>query len=179
MIILVGASASGKTEVAKQLACHFNMKKVITHTTRPMRDHEQQDIDYHFVSKEEFSILKSQNFFIETTQYNGNYYGTSKNEIGDQKCLIVDPNGLHAFQQLHDPHLVTFLLIAQEETRKKRMISRGDSYKNVEKRIAGDRKDFSKNTIGFVDFSISTDTMTIEEITNRIYALYKQKLDEL
>lgn len=179
MIILVGASASGKTEVAKQLARHFNMKKVITHTTRPMRDHEQQDIDYHFVSKQEFLVLKSQNVFVETTQYNGNYYGTSKNEIGDQKCLIVDPNGLHAFQQLHDSHLVTFLLTAQEGTRKNRMISRGDSYENVEKRIAGDRNDFSETAIGFVDFSISTDTMTIEEITNQIYTLYKQKLAEL
>lgn len=179
MIILVGASASGKTEVAKHLARHFHIKKVITHTTRPMREHEQQDIDYHFVSKQDFFVLKSQNTFVETTQYNGNYYGTSKKEIGDQKCLIVDPNGLHAFQQLHDPHLVTFLLVAEEETRKKRMISRGDSLENVEKRIAGDRKDFSQDAIGSIDFLISTDTMTIEEITNQIYTLYKNKLSQL
>lgn len=177
MIILVGASASGKTEVAKQLAREFNMKKVITHTTRPMRAHEKQDIDYHFVSVQEFLLLKSQNAFVETTEYNGNYYGTSKKEIGDQKCLIVDPNGLHAFQQLHDPHLVTFLLTANEEIRKNRMISRGDTYENIHKRIAGDKKDFSKETIGDVDFCISTDLKTIAEITHQVYTLYQQQLN--
>ena len=54
MILLVGASASGKTEVAKLLKALYGIKKVITHTTRPIRKSEENDVDYHFVSKDEF-----------------------------------------------------------------------------------------------------------------------------
>ena len=73
MIILVGASASGKTEVAKVLAKTFQMRKVITHTTRPMRENEIDGVDYYFVSREEFISLKKHNFFVETTEYNDNF----------------------------------------------------------------------------------------------------------
>ena len=36
-MILVGPSASGKTEVAQVLIEKFNMEKMVTYTTRPMR----------------------------------------------------------------------------------------------------------------------------------------------
>ena len=81
MIVLVGASASGKTEVTKVLAKKYNIQKFITHTTRPIRVGEENGVDYFFVTKEEFEELLKQDFFIEHTLYNGNYYGTSKKEV--------------------------------------------------------------------------------------------------
>ena len=44
MIVLVGPSASGKTEAAKLLYSIYGIKKVITHTTRPMRIGEKDDV---------------------------------------------------------------------------------------------------------------------------------------
>lgn len=176
MIILVGASASGKTEVAKELKKKYAIQKVVTHTTRLKRAHEIDDIDYHFVSVEEFLKLQSENYFVETTLYNGNYYGTSKKEIADNKCLIVDPNGLHAFQALHDAHIVTFLLLASEDLRKKRMEARGDSLENIERRIENDRDSFSKENIGTIDFTIDTENLTIEEVTELVIKNYHMKL---
>ena len=83
MIILVGASASGKTEVAKYLKQHYGIKKVVTHTTRSMRTNEVDGVDYHFVDKQTFLALKNQNYFVEVTNYNNNYYGTSRDEVSD------------------------------------------------------------------------------------------------
>ena len=57
MILLIGASASGKTEVAKVLLSKFGMKKAITHTSRPIRPSEVDGVDYHFVTKETFQRL--------------------------------------------------------------------------------------------------------------------------
>ena len=54
MLLLIGASASGKTETAKYLMEHFNIKKIITCTTRAPRANEVNDVDYHFLSVEEF-----------------------------------------------------------------------------------------------------------------------------
>ena len=149
MIVLVGPSASGKTEAAKLLYSIYGIKKVITHTTRPMRIGEKDDVDYHFVSKEEFLKLKEKNYFIETTLYNGNYYGTSKSEVSDNKVLIVDPNGVKSILSLNDPRIIIFRLNADSTTRFNRMIIRGDSIENIEQRITKDKDVFSEDALSF------------------------------
>ena len=50
MLVIVGASASGKTEIANILVSQFSYTKSVTTTTRQKRVHEIDDIHYHFVS---------------------------------------------------------------------------------------------------------------------------------
>ena len=161
MIVLVGPSASGKTEAAKLLYSIYGIKKVITHTTRPMRIGEKDDVDYHFVSKEEFLKLKEKNYFIETTLYNGNYYGTSKSEVSDNKVLIVDPNGVKSILSLNDQRIIIFRLNADSTTRFNRMIIRGDSIENIEQRISKDKDVFSEDALSFKSINIDTEKMTL------------------
>ncbi|MBQ2494305.1 MAG: guanylate kinase, partial [Bacilli bacterium] len=71
MILLIGASASGKTEIAKALFRLHGIKKAVTHTSRPIRPSETPDVDYHFVTEEKFLRLKEEGEFVETTDYNG------------------------------------------------------------------------------------------------------------
>ena len=176
MIILVGASASGKTEIAKKLYASFGMKKAITHTTRPMRQGERQDVDYHFVDKETFLSMKEKDLFVETTFYNGNYYGCSKAEVGDEKCIILDPNGVASFLALHDPHIITFYLKASEETRRYRMSIRGDEEKAIESRIVNDRVAFADDKIPPVDFTIACDEDSVDDLCERIHKLYLERI---
>ena len=110
MIILIGPSASGKTEIAKKLISTFGYKKFVTTTTRNKRVGETDGIDYYFISVDEFKENLANNKFIETTIYNNNYYGSYKSEMGDNKVLIVEPNGLKAFQSLNDPHIISFFI---------------------------------------------------------------------
>ena len=176
MIILVGASASGKTEIAKKLFADFAMKKAITHTTRPIRPNETPDVDYHFVDAKTFLEMKEKDLFVETTFYNGNYYGCSKAEVGDEKCIILDPNGVASFLALHDPHVVTFYLKASEEIRRHRMSIRGDEPKAIEGRILNDREAFAEERIPPVDFVIPCDEDSVEELTQKIHSLYIEKI---
>ena len=62
-------------------------------------------VDYNFVSIEEFAKLTDENFFVETTYYNSNYYGTARKDIKDDKCIILDPNGLKSFLKLNDERI--------------------------------------------------------------------------
>jgi guanylate kinase len=179
MIILVGASASGKTEVAKLLFRKFGIKKVITHTTRAMREGERMDVDYHFVTPEEFETLRQRDAFVETTLYNGNHYGTSRKEIGDDKALIVDPNGLKAFSTLNDPHIVSFFMQASETTRLNRMLYRGDRLEDAKKRIENDRTDFEHSRVGVTDYIIDTESINIEQVADLVYQKYLRKLQSL
>jgi len=178
MILLTGASASGKTEIAKILAKKYGIVKAVTHTSRAPRVGEKDGIDYFFVTKPEFLTLKEKKNFVETTLYNGNYYGTSKAQVTDLKCVVVDPNGLKSFIALHDPSVVTFYLLATEETRIARMRSRGDLPENIERRIKGDRMDFRPANIPPTDFSVVTDDKTLEELADKIYIKYRLTLKE-
>ncbi len=179
MIILVGASASGKTEVAKLLKSNYGIKKVITHTTRAIRINEVADVDYHFVSKEEFLKLEKDDAFVETTFYNGNYYGSSKKEIADNKVLIVDPAGLEAYLKLKDKRIVTFYLDANEDTRFKRMLQRGDKKELAEGRIINDHEKFTADLKTKVNFVIDSEHNDLETITKEVYDLYTNYLKNL
>jgi guanylate kinase len=179
MIILIGASASGKTEVAKLLGSKYGIQKVVTHTTRHKRDGETDDVDYHFVSFEQFEELKNRGYFVETTFYNGNFYGTSHKEIGDDKVLIVDPNGLDAFQKLHNRRIVTFFMDASETTRLNRMLYRGDALNQAKRRIANDKIDFDPTRINTTDYFIDTERHNIEQIADIVYKTYSDHLINL
>ena len=56
------------------------------------------------------------------------------------------------------------------------MVSRGDKMENVEQRIKNDVNDFSLDNIGKVDFIINTENQSIEETSDLILKLYKEKL---
>ena len=64
MIVLSGASASGKTEVAKMLSSKYGIVKVITTTTRDLRVGEVNGRDYFFVSKERFKEMIKEDCFV-------------------------------------------------------------------------------------------------------------------
>lgn len=172
MILLIGPSAVGKTEVANELNRLFHIKKVVTHTTRPKRKNEVIDVDYHFVSKDTFLKMQKENQFIETTFYNNHYYGTSKKELGENKVLIVDPNGKDAFLALKDPHIVIFYLKADDKTRKKRMIERGDSDEIIKSRLEKDLTWFNKESEYGANYILDTTSYTLEELAKTIYDLY-------
>ncbi|MDY0345709.1 MAG: AAA family ATPase [Bacilli bacterium] len=179
MIILVGASASGKTEIAKILAKKYGIVKAITHTTRSMREGEKHEIDYFFVNKKLFQELADKSFFVEMTMYNDNYYGCSKSQVSDNKAVIVDPNGLRSFLRLDDPSVISFLVVADEEVRYQRMLARGDKKEDALRRIENDRIDFSMENVGFTHHVIINQDNTLEEAADSIYNQYVAALKKI
>lgn len=174
MIVLAGASASGKTEVAKMLAKKYGITKMITTTTRDMRAGEINGKDYFFVDKETFEKMLSENKFVEHTIYNGNFYGSTKDQIANERCIVVDPTGLRAYISLNNPNIITFFLDSLEETRYRRMLERGDLEEKAKNRLKHDRTAFSKDNIPEVNFHIDSETKTVEEVADEIFRIYKE-----
>jgi len=177
MIILIGPSASGKTEIAKKLISTFGYKKFVTTTTRNKRVAEIDGIDYYFISVDKFKENLANNKFIETTIYNNNYYGSYKSEMGDNKVLIVEPNGLKAFQSLNDSHIISFFIDSSEEDRYERMIKRGDEINDIKRRLHNDCKLFYENIK--TDFRIINKNKSLEELSIDINNLYLKKIKSL
>ena len=176
MIVLAGASASGKTEVAKVLASKYGIVKAITTTTRDLRVGEVNGRDYFFVSKDEFQKMIDEGRFVEHTIYNDNFYGSTKDQIAKNKCVVVDPVGLKAYIALHDPNIITFFLDTTEETRAKRMHMRGDSEEKIKNRLIHDREAFREENIPPVDYHIDSEIDGVERIADEIYRIYQEQM---
>ncbi len=176
MLVLIGASASGKTEIAKELCNEYNFSKYVTTTTRKKRPGEENHKDYHFVTKKKFKEMKSNKQFYETTLYNNNYYGTPINEAGDYKVLIVDPNGANAIFQSSIQHTLFVLLKTTEQVRIDRMMGRGDTLIHVLDRINKDDDIFNEEYIKHIDYVIDTTKKTVKELSNEINNYYQKSL---
>lgn len=172
MLVLVGPSASGKSAIVKYLMKNFGLEKFITCTTRGMRVGEMNGVDYYFLTENEFNNAYENNEFIETVYYNGNYYGTFRKEASNNKVVILEPQGLNNFVKAGVDCFVVFLQTA-EEVLKERMIGRGDSLLEVNKRLQNDRILFDKQQLAKVDYTIDTTNLSIDEISERIIKEYE------
>jgi len=176
MLILLGPSASGKTEAAKIMINRYNISRVVTCTTREKRINEINGFDYHFFSVEEFKHLEKEEYFAETAIYNNNYYGTPKNELSENKFIILEPQGLKSFLNLDICTIVAIYLNTDETVRRERMKERKDKPKNIRKRIESDRHDFDLTKIDGLDLVIDSSNIPQSELADLIYQKYQEIL---
>ncbi|KAJ4138487.1 hypothetical protein NW768_002322 [Fusarium equiseti] len=82
-IIISGPSGVGKETLTTKLRETHpeTFATVVSHTTRPPRPGEVEGTHFYFTSKSNFQTLYAQGTFIECTDYNGHYYGTSLQAI--------------------------------------------------------------------------------------------------
>lgn len=177
MLILVGPSASGKTELLRILIRKYNIEKLVTYTTRPMRINEVDGIDYHFIDKKEFLKRKEEGFFFETIEYNQNYYGTSKTDLSKNKAVILEPNGLQKYIDDARNKIVIVFLKCDNIILKQRMVMRGDAEESIEKRIVGDKEWFNEELYQKADLIVNTSFSDLYEDAERIYNFYKKVIN--
>lgn len=99
MIILVGESASGKSTIEKILTDKYGYKKTVSYTTRPPRKGEVDGVDYHFISKDEYTDKFNSGYFVETGDYNGWWYGTTKEQYDKNTVCVLTPHGLRQIKK--------------------------------------------------------------------------------
>lgn len=174
MLVLVGASATGKTFIAKRLQQKYNLKKYVTCTTRQKRINEVDGVDYYFLTEKEFLDKKANGEFVETAIYNNNYYGSLKSECKPDKVVILEPNGVNSFYK-ENLDFISILIVCSSKTRLNRMINRLDNPNDIKARIENDDKVFSIDNFTHIDYIIENDSNNIEEIVDLIYEIYKSK----
>ena len=109
LITITSPSSAGKDSILNGvLRVNTNIKTITSMTSRPMRQGEIQDKEYHFKTYEEMKRMIDNNEFIEHKEYkvaNGDIwlYGVHKSEIDknkdETKIVIVDYNGLKELQE--------------------------------------------------------------------------------
>lgn len=178
MLLICGASASGKTEIVKDLVTRYHYDKFITTTTRPPRDKEVDGIDYYFLDPSLFDHLKAEGGFIETTEYAGYRYGSRADRIDDSMVAILDPKGINAFHHKRPEKDFIVLITAQKDTRKYRMLKRNDDLNAIWTRLESDDETFAPPQFDHIDLDITNDTGLITDVTDRIHKAYQTFLKE-
>lgn len=173
MLIFVGASASGKTELAYYLKKNYQYHKCITTTTRPMRHHETQDVDYHFVTEDHFQKLVSQGAFVETNQYHNYEYGLQIKDMKDNGLIILDPNGTNHITHRYPNDVFVCYVSSSKATRKSRMISRGDDIDIVMKRIEEDDDIFDPKKLHHIHYTLNNESKTFDVLAKEVHQAYQ------
>ena len=116
LIVLSGPSGVGKDAVfstIKQLGLPFHY--AITSTTRPRRPGEKDNVDYHFLSEDQFHKMVRKQQFIEWAKVYDNYYGVPRKEIeeplkkGYDVIVKVDVQGAATIRQIMPDATYIFL----------------------------------------------------------------------
>ena len=96
MFIFTAPSGAGKTTIVRHLLDKYDFLDFsISATTRQKRPHEQDKVDYYFMTVEEFRENVAKGAFIEWEEvYENQFYGTLKSEVdriwSDHKHLVFD-----------------------------------------------------------------------------------------
>lgn len=127
IIVLIGASGSGKSTIEHELATHHGFEKIISYTTREPRTGEENGKDYYFTNNETFKEMLDDKLFAEYDEYSqGRLYGTLVSDYtGGNKVVVLTPNGLRQLKQnSQNNSIFTVLVNSSLGTRVKRYIDR-------------------------------------------------------
>ena len=91
LFIIAAPSGCGKTSLVKALLESSSKLSVsVSHTTRKPREAEIDGKNYHFISKERFGEMVSNNDFVEFAEVFENMYGTARSNIKEKLDANID-----------------------------------------------------------------------------------------
>lgn len=144
MLVLSSPSGAGKTTISRRiLAQNDGMAMSVSVTTRPMRPGEEDGVDYHFITEDEYHLLVRFDQLLEHAMVFGNYYGTPRAPVeaalaaGRDILFDIDWQGTQQLADSARPDLVTvFILPPSAEELEKRLKGRAqDSAEVIAKRM--------------------------------------------
>ena len=149
LYIISAPSGAGKTSLISELIKQdTDIKVAISHTTRPMRQGEEEGKHYHFTTIEAFKHKIEQAHFLEYAEVFGNYYGTSNQAIDDQLesnhdvILEIDWQGAQQVRQLRPDAISIFILPPSVDALEQRLCARKqDSQAVIKTRVQQSRDD--------------------------------------
>lgn len=167
LYVIMGKSATGKDTVVEKLQERLTekygkgLRQIVDYTTRPVREHEQNGVDYHFVTIEQMEELKAAGKVIECRCYqtiHGPWYyfnvDDGQFDLERENCLMITT--LEGYAQIKayfgEEKVVPLYLEISDRTRMHRAMEREDKqsqpkYAELCRRFLADNEDFTEERL--------------------------------
>ena len=149
LYIVSAPSGSGKTTLLQHLVTKFDhLIFSVSYTTRAPRGHEEDGIEYRFIDRDEFKGMVDRQEFLESAEYHGNLYGTSRQFVEEKlasgRAVILDID-VQGAQQVKDQieEAVTIFLMPPSFTELERRLKerRLEDDETIRRRLAIAKKE--------------------------------------
>jgi guanylate kinase len=153
LFVISAPSGTGKTTLCENLRATPDFIYSVSCTTRAPRKGEENGIDYHFLSKEDFMHRIEQGEMLEHALVHGNYYGTLKSTVtealdeGTDVLLDIDVQGATSIRKtddakVRDSLVDVFIMPPTIEELERRLRKRGtETEEQVQLRLANGREE--------------------------------------
>ena len=160
---IMGKSATGKDTIYERLLQdeELKLKRIIPYTTRPIRDHEEDGREYHFVTEEDVVDLQSRGLIVEMREYQTVYGPWKYFTVNDGNIQLDEENysligTVEGYVMVRDyfgeDKVVPIYVEVEDGDRLLRAIAREKKqdipkYEEMCRRFLADTKDFSEENI--------------------------------
>ncbi len=188
---ITGPSSVGKDTVFKRILekKDLKLKKIVMYTTRPIREGEQDGMEYHFVKEEELKRLELENKVIEKRVYDTchglwTYFTVINKEITLQKQDFLMIGTVESFVKtkvyLGKENVIPILITVDDGTRLQRALTRElaeehPKFQEICRRYLADAEDFSKEKIKDAGIKKDFKNYDLEVCISEIVAYIKTK----
>ncbi|HBM88084.1 MAG: guanylate kinase [Parvibaculaceae bacterium] len=139
MLVLSSPSGAGKTTLSRRLLeSDGEITMSVSATTRKPRPGEQDGKDYHFLTTEDFGVMRNKGEFLEHAKVFDNYYGTPKGPVeealsaGRDVMFDIDWQGTQQLEESASNDLVkVFILPPSGHELEKRLNTRAQDPPDV------------------------------------------------
>ena len=150
LLVVSAPSGCGKGTILGEILKDDSFYYSISATTRAPREGEQDGVNYHFITKEEFEQRIAQGGMLEYAQYCGNYYGTPKKEVeqmrdaGRDVILEIEVEGAMKVRALCPDAVFLFIAPPSVEELRRRLNKRGtEAAEVIEERVSQASRELS------------------------------------
>jgi len=141
--VITGPSGVGKgTLIRGLLARAPELGLSVSATTRAPRPGEEEGVDYHFLTPDEFEAKVKAGDFVEHAEYSGNRYGTLRSELerrlkdGAGVVLEIEVQGARQVRAAMPDAVAVFIAPPSLDALRARLVGRGtDSPDQVDARL--------------------------------------------
>ena len=147
IVALMGESGSGKDTVLKETLIQFpDLHKIITSTSRPKREKEEDGVNYFYYTDEEF-IQKIQNYeMLDWQIFNNWQYGTELKALDENKINIgvFSPRAIRTLLKRKDCNVLAVWVRTTDKERLLRQLNREENpnVREIVRRATTDYEDF-------------------------------------
>ncbi|MBY0402785.1 MAG: guanylate kinase [Cyanobacteria bacterium] len=175
IFIISGPSGVGKGTLCQRLKSSMPSLHLITSTTtRPQRPGEVDQVDYFFVTRDEFLTMIEKGDFLEWAQYNQHYYGTPKPHVdqlraqGHHVLLEIDTQGAFEVKKLYPEAFLIFIAPPSLSELKRRLEERGtNSPEEIQQRLSITEEELTLQKA----FDFSVINHTLDQTEKELYTL--------